>query len=216
MVFKFAKLFLATICLTVDIWSVRFAPSPWIYLRQNNASKLRKFILIIMVHSRQTYYAVRPFYDRHNPSSEQVIWKTMHRFRTTHSSWWYSSTKASYSAQRRSYCCCCSVEKDPNETIGHRSQHLELCPSTMWKILRKDDGIRTYKFQFTQKLKTRIKICAPYVQRMGQKQYSLDLLFQWKNLFTGKAYFLSTSVSRIAEFGVEKTQKPLLKCPYVH
>jgi hypothetical protein len=33
---------------------------------------------------RQTHRALRPFYGRHNRTSEQVIRKTMDRFRTTH------------------------------------------------------------------------------------------------------------------------------------
>ncbi|GFY03708.1 DUF4817 domain-containing protein [Trichonephila clavipes] len=31
-----------------------------------------------------------------------------------------------------------SIEEDPNESIRHRAQELDLCPSTLWKILRKD------------------------------------------------------------------------------
>ncbi|GFU89724.1 uncharacterized protein TNCV_1058121 [Trichonephila clavipes] len=33
-----------------------------------------------------------------------------------------------------------SIEEDPNESIHHRAQELDLCPSTLWKILRKDLG----------------------------------------------------------------------------
>ncbi|XP_073831485.1 uncharacterized protein [Musca autumnalis] len=46
-----------------------------------------------------------------------------------------------------------SVEEDPpNESIRHRAQQLELCPSTLWKILRKDLGLRPYKIQLVQEL----------------------------------------------------------------
>lgn len=31
-----------------------------------------------------------------------------------------------------------SVEGDPNEWIRHRAYQSELCPSTLWKIFRKD------------------------------------------------------------------------------
>ncbi|GFT69693.1 putative transposable element [Trichonephila clavipes] len=30
-----------------------------------------------------------------------------------------------------------SIKEDPNESIRHRAQELDLCPSTLWKILRK-------------------------------------------------------------------------------
>ncbi|GFX76318.1 hypothetical protein TNCV_592811 [Trichonephila clavipes] len=33
-----------------------------------------------------------------------------------------------------------SIEEDPNESIRPRAQELDLCPSTLWKILRKDLG----------------------------------------------------------------------------
>jgi len=33
-----------------------------------------------------------------------------------------------------------SVEENPNESIRHHAQQLELCPSTLWQILRKDLG----------------------------------------------------------------------------
>ncbi|GFX03971.1 uncharacterized protein TNCV_4678751 [Trichonephila clavipes] len=35
-----------------------------------------------------------------------------------------------------------SIEEDPNESIRHRAQELDLCPSTLWKILRKDLATR--------------------------------------------------------------------------
>ena len=39
------------------------------------------------------------------------------------------------------------------ESIRHRAQELDLCPSTLWKILRKDLGLRAYKIQLVQELK---------------------------------------------------------------
>ena len=41
--------------------------------------------------------------------------------------------------------CYFDVEEDPNE--------LELCPTTLWKILRKDLGLRAYKIKLVQELK---------------------------------------------------------------
>ena len=38
-----------------------------------------------------------------------------------------------------------------NESIRHRAQQLEL--PTLWKILRKDLGLRVYKIQHVQELK---------------------------------------------------------------
>ncbi|GFY32327.1 DUF4817 domain-containing protein [Trichonephila clavipes] len=46
-----------------------------------------------------------------------------------------------------------SIEEDPNESIRHRAQELDLCPSTLWKILRKDLSLRAYKIQLVQEFK---------------------------------------------------------------
>ncbi|GFW02645.1 DUF4817 domain-containing protein [Trichonephila clavipes] len=46
-----------------------------------------------------------------------------------------------------------SIEEDPNESIRRRAQELDLCPSTLWKILRKDLGLHAYKIQLVQELK---------------------------------------------------------------
>ncbi|GFX22960.1 transposable element Tc3 transposase [Trichonephila clavipes] len=46
-----------------------------------------------------------------------------------------------------------SIEEHPNESIRHRAQKLDLCLSTLWKIFRKDLGLRAYKIQLVQELK---------------------------------------------------------------
>lgn len=46
-----------------------------------------------------------------------------------------------------------SIEKHPNVSIRHPAQQLELYPSTVWKILRKDFGLRVYKIQLVEELK---------------------------------------------------------------
>ena len=38
-----------------------------------------------------------------------------------------------------------SIEEDPNQSIRHRAQQLDMCPSTLWKSLRKDLGFRACK-----------------------------------------------------------------------
>lgn len=38
-------------------------------------------------------------------------------------------------------------------SIRHYAQQLELCPSTLWKILRKDDGLEADRIQLMQEAK---------------------------------------------------------------
>ncbi|GFU51827.1 DUF4817 domain-containing protein [Trichonephila clavipes] len=104
---------------------------------------------------RNTYCALRPFYRRQNRPSEQLIRLTMERFRTT-----FTLIDNSHPQRRRTVrkeeavaTVERSIEKDPNESIRHRAQELDLCPSTLWKILRKDLGLRAYKIQLVQELK---------------------------------------------------------------
>ncbi|GFX13199.1 DUF4817 domain-containing protein [Trichonephila clavipes] len=104
---------------------------------------------------RNTYRALRPFYRRQNRPSEQLIRLTMERFRTT-----FTLIDNSHPQRRRTVrteeaiaTVERSIEKDPNESIRHRAQELDLFPSTLWKILRKDLGLRAYKIQLVQELK---------------------------------------------------------------
>ena len=101
---------------------------------------------------RNTYRALRPFYPRQNHPSEQLIQLTMERFRTT-----FTLIDNSHPQRRRTVhteeaiaTVERSIAEDPNESIRHRAQELDLCPSTVWKILRKDLGMRAYKIQLVQ------------------------------------------------------------------
>ncbi|GFX94714.1 DUF4817 domain-containing protein [Trichonephila clavipes] len=103
---------------------------------------------------RNTYRALRPFYRRQNRPSEQLIRLTIERFRTT-----FTLIDNSHPQRRRTVrteeaiaTVERSIEEDPNESIRHRAQELDLCPSTLWKILRKDLGLRAYKIQLVQEL----------------------------------------------------------------
>ena len=46
-----------------------------------------------------------------------------------------------------------SVNDDPQFSIRCRSQQLNLCYSTTWKILRKDLGVKPFKIQLVQEIK---------------------------------------------------------------
>ena len=42
------------------------------------------------------------------------------------------------------------TEEVTNQSIRRRSQQLGLFPSTLWKILRKDLGLKAFKIQLVQ------------------------------------------------------------------
>lgn len=57
-----------------------------------------------------------------------------------------------------------SVQVNSKISIRHQSQQLRLSSSTMWNILHKDLGLRSYKNQLIQELKPRTKLstnCKP-------------------------------------------------------
>ena len=82
-----------------------------------------------------------------------------------------------------------SVEKEPNESIRHRAQQLELCSSTLWKILRKDLGLRAYKIQLVQQLKPRDHNARRTFGEWAENKIALDPLFHHKILFSDEAQF---------------------------
>jgi len=96
---------------------------------------------------RNTFRALRPFYGQHNRPTEQLIRLTVERFQTT-----FSLNNNIHPQRRRTIrteeviaSVERSIEEDPNQSIRHRAQELEMCPSTLWKILRKDLGLRAFK-----------------------------------------------------------------------
>ncbi|XP_054745598.1 uncharacterized protein LOC129249937 [Anastrepha obliqua] len=99
---------------------------------------------------RATHRALRPIFGRHNRPSESLIRLTMDRFRTT-----FALVDNTHPQRRRTVrtedaiaAVEQSIEEDPNESIRHRAQQLQMCPSTLWKILRKDLGLRAAYSQF--------------------------------------------------------------------
>ncbi|GFU48555.1 DUF4817 domain-containing protein [Trichonephila clavipes] len=83
-----------------------------------------------------TYRALCPIYRRQNRPSEQLIRLTMERFRTT-----FTLIDNSHPQRRRTVRTEEAIATvDPNESMHHRAQELDLCPSTLWKILWKDLG----------------------------------------------------------------------------
>ena len=140
---------------------------------------------------RATYRRLRHFYGVHNRPSEQAIRRTVDRFRTT-----YSLEDAITPARRRNVrteeniaAVNESVEEDPNLSIRRRSQELGLCPSTTWKILRKDLGLHPYKIQLVQELKPRDHYMRRSFADWALEQLATDPLFYRKIVFSDEAHF---------------------------
>ncbi|GFW55026.1 DUF4817 domain-containing protein [Trichonephila clavipes] len=140
---------------------------------------------------QNTYRALRPFYRRQNRPSEQLIRLTMERFRTT-----FTLIDNSHPQRRRTVrteeaiaTVERSIEEDPNESINHRAQELDMCPSTLWKILRKDLGLRAYKIKLVQELKPNDHQARRRFVEWAQNQIAVVPDFHKRILFSDEAPF---------------------------
>lgn len=89
-------------------------------------NKLSKFIIEIYV--QNTHRFLKPYYNRQNRPGESTI-RVITNFRTKF------------------------ILKCRGMSIRCRCQQLNLCYSTIWKILRVDLGSKVYKIQLLQELK---------------------------------------------------------------
>ncbi|GFV39287.1 DUF4817 domain-containing protein [Trichonephila clavipes] len=138
-----------------------------------------------------TYRVLRPFYRRQNHPSEQLIRLTMERFHTT-----FTLIDNSHPQRRRTVrteeaiaTVERSIEEDPNESISHRAQELDLCPSTLWKILRKNLGLRVYKIQLVQELKPNDHQARRRFVEWAQNEIAVVPDFHKRILFSDEAHF---------------------------
>ena len=68
------------------------------------------------------------------------------------------------------------IEEDPNQSIRRRSQQLGLCPSTLWKILPKDLGLKVFKIQLVQELKPNERMRRQFGE-WAEAQIDIDIEF---------------------------------------
>ncbi|GFV54078.1 DUF4817 domain-containing protein [Trichonephila clavipes] len=82
-----------------------------------------------------------------------------------------------------------SIDEYTNESIRHRAQELDLCPSTLWKILRKDLSLRAYKTQLVQELKPNDHQARRRFVEWAQNEIAVDPDFHKRILFSDEAHF---------------------------
>ncbi|XP_023021061.2 uncharacterized protein [Leptinotarsa decemlineata] len=82
-----------------------------------------------------------------------------------------------------------SIEEDPKESIRHRAQELDLCPSTLWKILRKNLGLRAYKIQLVQELKPNDHQVRRRFVEWAQNEITVVPNFHKQIFFSDEAHF---------------------------
>lgn len=98
---------------------------------------------------KQTFRDLRPIYGRNNRSTERTIRDLIKKFDETISLCDNVPTNCARRVRTDSTIPVVkeSVTEDRKVSIRRRAQELDLCASTLWKVLRKDLGLRAYKVQ---------------------------------------------------------------------
>lgn len=98
---------------------------------------------------KQTYRDLRPIYGRNHRPGESTIRAICEKFYQTGSLLDQPHTHRGKTVRTIATLVAVrqSVNADRNESIRRRAQEVGLCPSTLWKILRKDLRLSAYKVQ---------------------------------------------------------------------
>ena len=140
---------------------------------------------------RATFRALRPFYGVHNRPTELQIRRTVDRFCST-----FTLCDNVHPERRRTVRTPeaienvrQSVEDDASVSFRRRAQQLNLCPSTLWTILRRDIGLKAYKIQLVQELKPNDHRLRRTFGEWAEGIIADDNEFPNKILFSDEAHF---------------------------
>lgn len=108
-----------------------------------------------MLCSRETLRALCDFYPRHKRPAESTIRRLVAKFESTGSINNQPTTVRYRNARSAENIAAVreSVQENPRQSVSRRSQELGLTASSIWRILRWDLGLHSYKIQLTQELK---------------------------------------------------------------
>lgn len=140
---------------------------------------------------RATYRALREFYGQHNRPSESAIQRLIAKFRKTYSLVDEKPPIKQKNVRTEENIASVneSVRNNPKTSIRRRAQELGLCPSTTWKILRKDLGLRAYKIQLVQEIKPSDHKKRRDFADFAHEQLAADPEFYRKIWFSDEAHF---------------------------
>lgn len=139
----------------------------------------------------QTWRDLRPIYGQHNRPTEANIRLLIKKFDETYSL--CDAPRVSYTRSVRTDETIAavneSVAEDANVSIRRRAQALGLTASTLWKILRKDLGLKAYKIKLLQKLEWHDHLRRRTFADWALNQLENDPDFYRKIIFSDEAHF---------------------------
>ena len=104
---------------------------------------------------RKTFRALREFYNRNNRPAESTIRRLVNKFESSGTVTDTIVPLRQRNARSEANIAAVneSVHQNPNLSVPHRSQELNISQTSTWHILRKDFGLHPYKIQLTEELK---------------------------------------------------------------
>lgn len=140
---------------------------------------------------KNVFRALRPFYGIHNRPTERTIRETIAKLRTHFTLLNIvppTRMRTGRSAQNIA-AVAESVREDRDESIRRRSQSLGLSYGTLWRILKRDLGLKAYKIQLVQELKPADLRLRREFGQWALEQLAIDPYFYRKIVFSDEAHF---------------------------
>lgn len=140
---------------------------------------------------RNVFRLLRPFYGRHNRPTERTIREVINKFRTRFTCLDINEPERArpVRTEENIQAVAASVREDHDLSIRRRAQHLNMSCSTLWKILRKDLGLRAYKIQLVQELKPGDMPQRRIFGEWAMAKLAEDRHFYRKIVFSDEAHF---------------------------
>jgi Helix-turn-helix domain (DUF4817) len=138
-----------------------------------------------------TLRKLTPIFGRHNRPNKTTIQRLVQKFESTFSLQNVPVPVRQRNARSEENIAAVreSVANDPNVSIPRRSQQLEISQTTLWRILRKDLGLRAYKIALTQELKVTDHRMRRIFSDWALEQLETDPEFHKKIITSDEAHF---------------------------
>ena len=101
-----------------------------------------------------TLRALTTIFGRNNRPTRQAVRAIVYKFETKFTLLDVPVPKKSRIARSEEIIAAVSAsnENEPNQSIPRRSHELDIVQTTLWRIMRKDLGLHTFKIKLTQEL----------------------------------------------------------------
>ena len=141
---------------------------------------------------RKTFHVLREFYGQNNRPAESTIRRLVNKFESSGTVTDTIVPVRQRNARSEANIAAVneSVHENPNLSVPRRSQELGISQTSIWRILRKNLGLRPHKIQLTQELKSNDHSLRRRFTDWALEQLEVDANFDKKIIFSDEAHFL--------------------------